>query len=500
MEEPSSGAEKPAAGGPGPAASVSRGPDLAGGDGAQRTGRWLGRGFAALWSALCVAARIAKSGAARIGDWLASIGWWRFVLLSILLTVLASVTESMFQASGSHHKHSVPVDVTVTVDEKGLHIQEPPPPASAPADEAGQPPVQIDSKGVRIQGEKNGRKFSVIIDDKGVRVEHVPRPAAAQPKAPAAGTPAAGAAGGKAPEVTIAPGVLNDPDKVSEAVDAAKDQIEQIVQDQVDRKLMTQLGLADESASSWPELGELAIVLVFTLMIVKITVSSKRRAESRAQVADATAAEEGLKRQLAEAQLKTMQAQVEPHFLFNTLASVDYLIETDPARASRMQKNLIQYLRAALPQMRQGSSTLGQELALCRSYLEILKMRMDERLQFAISMPAGLSSAAFPPMMLQTLVENAIKHGLEPKPDGGSLTLTADVVDGNARVAVSDTGLGFGVAGAGGGGVGLNNVRERLQALFGTRARLTIEPNSPAGTIATIVVPYTVGTSAPPAA
>jgi LytS/YehU family sensor histidine kinase len=110
-------------------------------------------------------------------------------------------------------------------------------------------------------------------------------------------------------------------------------------------------------------------------------------------------------------------------------------------------------------------------------------------------MPAGLSSAAFPPMMLQTLVENSIKHGLEPKPEGGALTLTADVVNGNLRVAVSDTGLGFGAGGSPGGGVGLNNVRERLQALFGGRARLTIEPNSPSGTIVTIEVPYTVAAS-----
>jgi LytS/YehU family sensor histidine kinase len=162
-----------------------------------------------------------------------------------------------------------------------------------------------------------------------------------------------------------------------------------------------------------------------------------------------------------------------------------------------MQKNLIQYLRAAVPQMRQASSTLGQEMALCRAYLEILKVRMDDRLQFAIALPAGLSSAAFPPMMLQTLVENSIKHGLEPKPEGGSLTLSADVVDGNLRVAVSDTGLGFGAAGLAGGGVGLSNVRERLQALFGARGRLSIEPNSPGGTIATLVVPYAVGTAEP---
>jgi LytS/YehU family sensor histidine kinase len=284
---------------------------------------------------------------------------------------------------------------------------------------------------------------------------------------------------------------------VSEAVEAAKDQINQIVQEQVDRKLAKFRHSPPRAAYGWPDLSELAVVLLFALTIVKIALGSKRRAESRAQEADAAAAEEGLRRQLAEAQLKTMQAQVEPHFLFNTLASVDYLIETDPARASRMQKNLIQYLRSSLPQMRQGSSTLSQELALCRSYLEILKVRMDERLQFAITLPAGLSTAAFPPMMLQTLVENSIKHGLEPKPEGGALTLSADVVNGNLRVAVSDTGLGFGATGSSGGGVGLNNVRERLRALFGGRARLTIEPNSPTGTIATIEVPYTIGVKEP---
>jgi sensor histidine kinase YesM len=187
-----------------------------------------------------------------------------------------------------------------------------------------------------------------------------------------------------------------------------------------------------------------------------------------------------------------MQAQVEPHFLFNTLASVDYLIETDPKRASTMQKNLIQYLRAALPKMREASSTLGKEVDLCRSYLEILKVRMEDRLQVAITVPQGLASATFPPMMLQSLVENAIKHGLEPKPEGGTLTLAADVSNGKLRVTVADTGLGFSATTAA-GGVGLANVRERLAALYGSGAQVTLEANSPTGTIVTIEVPYAVG-------
>jgi LytS/YehU family sensor histidine kinase len=234
-----------------------------------------------------------------------------------------------------------------------------------------------------------------------------------------------------------------------------------------------------------------AVLLVLTGVIVKIVLGGKKRAERRAQVATATAAEEGLKRQLVEAQLKMMQAQVEPHFLFNTLASVDYLIETDPPTASKMQKNLIQYLRAALPQMREGSTTLGKEVQLCRSYLEILKFRMEDRLQYTVTVPQGLSSAQFPPMMLQSLIENSIKHGLEPKPEGGSITISADIVDGRLRVTVADSGLGFAAASRPGTGVGLANVRERLSALYGGRARLSIDANDPSGTIVTIDVPYT---------
>jgi sensor histidine kinase YesM len=125
--------------------------------------------------------------------------------------------------------------------------------------------------------------------------------------------------------------------------------------------------------------------------------------------------------------MAAMQAQVEPHFLFNTLASIDHLIETDPKpRASQMQKNLIALLRASMPTMREANSEgrpprdLGRELAVIRPYLEILKVRMEERLTTEIDVPDGLLSAEFPPMMIQTLVENAIKHGLEPKPEGGT--------------------------------------------------------------------------------
>jgi two-component sensor histidine kinase len=463
-------------------------------------GRALSRGARAMGEGMA-------GRASRVGNWLVSIGWGKFILLSILVLALTSMVDEAFNLSQPHkRKHAKanpPVEVKISVDSDGLHIYAPTsgPPKPAPPTVGGpgkpaESKVQIDDKGIRIRKHKDGHDETLVIDDKGVRVEEAPPAPPGSPKSPEVpAVPGKSAAESKSTQVTVPPGVLSDPDKVSEAVEAAKGEIEDIVRDQINTRVTALSARAENDTAPWPDLADLALMLLFTLLITKIALGSKRRAESRAQAADAVAAEEGLKRQLAEAQLKTLQAQVEPHFLFNTLASVDYLIDTDPARASKMQKNLIQYLRAAVPQMRQASSTLGQEMALCRSYLEILKVRMEDRLQFAITMPAGLSTAAFPPMMLQTLVENSIKHGLEPKPEGGTLTLNADVVDGNLRVAVSDTGLGFGAAGLGGGGVGLNNVRERLQAVFGARGRLTVEPNSPGGTIATIVIPYSVGTA-----
>ena len=295
--------------------------------------------------------------------------------------------------------------------------------------------------------------------------------------------------------VTISPEFTQDPQQLALALDKARDQIEEIVEKQIDRQIARETRHYRENTGDW--LMSFVMLLIMAGIIVKVVLGGKKRAERRAEAATETAAEESLKRQLAEAQLKTMQAQVEPHFLFNTLASVDYLIETAPSTASKMQKSLIQYLRAALPQMREGSTTLGKEVQLCRSYLEILKFRMEDRLQYSLIIPQGLSSAQFPPMMLQSLVENSIKHGLEPKPEGGSLTISADISNGRLRVTVADSGLGFAAAGVSGSGVGLANVRERLAALYGGAAKLSIEANSPSGTIVTIEVPYTFESRCP---
>jgi LytS/YehU family sensor histidine kinase len=221
-------------------------------------------------------------------------------------------------------------------------------------------------------------------------------------------------------------------------------------------------------------------------------VGGKKRAEAEMQSATAAAERESMQRQLSEAKMQAMQAQVEPHFLFNTLASVEHLIETNPPRASAMQRTLIQYLRAVLPQMRDNNlvTNLGREVDMVKSYLDLLKMRMEERLTVELHVPDGLRSAAFPPMMLQSMVENAIKHGLECKPEGGHLAVTAEIVDSKLRVTVADDGVGFGVAPSKGTGLGLSNIRERLKLLHGEAGRLHIAANSPSGVIATIEVPY----------
>lgn len=238
--------------------------------------------------------------------------------------------------------------------------------------------------------------------------------------------------------------------------------------------------------------------LIVASFIIKAVAGGKRRAELTADEATKRAETEQLERTVLEARMEALQAQIEPHFLFNTLASVDQLIQTDPPRASKMQQSLIRYLRSAMPQMREGSrSSLGQQVNLCSAFLEIMAVRMEARLQPVVCVPEDLKSAVFPSMMLQTLVENAIKHGLEPKTEGGRLEIGAELVDGQLAVHVLDTGIGFMPKGE--GGVGLANVRERLKALYKDRAELIITVPPAGGTCATIKVPYEIASTIPPA-
>ncbi len=235
-------------------------------------------------------------------------------------------------------------------------------------------------------------------------------------------------------------------------------------------------------------------VLIFVAILSKVVLNTRSKAAAKVAQARQETERESLERQLVEAKLTTMQAQVEPHFLFNTLGSVEYLIEVDPKRAAQMQRHLIEYLRAAMPHMRDTRSNMGRESKLISSFLEILSFRMEERLTFSVDIPVGLHSAEFPPMMLLSLVENCIKHGLEPKPDGGRVDVKAEVIDARLRVTVADTGLGYrpGKAATSGTGVGLANIRERLKVLYPGMATLDMRSNLPVGTLAIIELPYKV--------
>jgi hypothetical protein len=232
----------------------------------------------------------------------------------------------------------------------------------------------------------------------------------------------------------------------------------------------------------------LLFIPLFVITIVsKFFIDRSRAAQNMAELKRKEAEYHRMSQQVTEAKLSALQAQVEPHFLYNTLASVQALTEVDPQQANAMTGHLIQYLRNALPKMRESVSTVGQEIELVRAYLNILQMRMGKRLAFEIEVPPELMEAPFPPLMLPSLVENSIKHGLEPQREGGKVTIRASEENGTLRVSVLDTGRGF--AETIGAGVGLANIRERLAALYGDKGKLTLESHEPQGVEAAIEVP-----------
>ena len=208
-----------------------------------------------------------------------------------------------------------------------------------------------------------------------------------------------------------------------------------------------------------------------------------------------------------EAQLRLLQGQMEPHFLFNTLANVVSLIDADAPRARHMLEALTDYLRASLGGLRHDDSTLAAELDLARRYLELMRTRMGDRLRFEIDADATLRQARLMPLVLQPLIENAVKHGLEPQVDGGTVRVKAARVGNLLQVCVEDDGAGLETAarrprrhvagGPDGNGIALANLRERLQARFGTTAQLTLTAlESGTGTRSCLVIPWQLATAA----
>ena len=439
------------------------------------------------------------------GNWLVGITWTKFILLSILLLIASLVLTDIATSSPGSSE-----EVTISP-------ATPMPPVAPVPRQSGkrQPAVRIDS----------GDDVTISIDKNGVRISPrvpVATPSSAPVAAASAASATASAAAASSPagfsakvnkdgvEIKLPPGA--DSDAVREAVEEARTAVVEAIRDSQQAAADQAKEAADDAHESIeanknavrtirrihnerqkPPFTGLAWFFIFASAILKISYKGTVQAEVKAAEATETAESEQLKRQVVEARMAAMQAQVEPHFLFNTLASIDHLIETDPPRASQMQKNLIALLRASMPSMRdsnRAAHNLGREMAVIRPYLEILKVRMEDRLQSSIAVPDGLLSAEFPSMMIQSLVENAIKHGLEPKAEGGQLDVKAEIVHGNLAVTVADTGLGFGKAETSGTGVGLANIRERLKLLYGDRASMVVADNVPTGTIVTLTVPY----------
>ena len=460
----------------------------------------------------------------RYANWLVGITWRKFAVLALLLIILANILQQLPPFSWR---------VTETIDHIGGEDRpqpkppKPPKPAKPPkeAAPAAEPSIRIE----RSQpGASAPQGVDISVDSRGIRITpRAPAKAASAASATsAAGDIASVDIGSSGISITLPPDATKDEVRaaIRGAIEDARGAIQDAVQAQREaveaaREVQAETERAAAEAKEevaaavreaarerrgttqrtrrvhWGDfLVELSLLWVLGSAIIKITYKGQMQAEVKAAQAAETAESESLKRQVVEARMAAMQAQVEPHFLFNTLASIDHLIETDPVRASIMQKNLIALLRASMPTMREasdgGARDLGRELAVIRPYLEILKVRMEERLLTTIDVPEGLHSAQFPTMMIQTLVENAIKHGLEPKAEGGSLAVKAEIIHGKLAVSVADTGLGFGRAATAGTGVGLANIRERLQLLYGQRATLTVAENQPSGTVVTITVPY----------
>jgi hypothetical protein len=194
-----------------------------------------------------------------------------------------------------------------------------------------------------------------------------------------------------------------------------------------------------------------------------------------------------LERELSSARLQLLQAQVEPHFIFNALANVRRLLRTDAAASRSLVTDLLRYLEEALPRLRDEQTTLGREVELVRAYLAVHQVRMGPRLRTEIDVPAALADRPVPPMALLTLVENALKHGLQPMVEGGTVRVAARAESSRLTLTVADDGHGMGSGS--GHGTGLANLRARLRAMYGASASLALAVNEPRGVIATITIP-----------
>lgn len=251
--------------------------------------------------------------------------------------------------------------------------------------------------------------------------------------------------------------------------------------------------MSEWAAQPRSALGFLSLSLLVGVGCSYYFMSRARLASVRADIACAHAKAEAAQRQAAQSKLKLLQSQLEPHMLFNTLANLRALIGAEPARAQGMLDHLVAYLRATLDASRANTHSLQTEFDRLQDYLELMAVRMGPRLQFKLDLPPALAEQQIPPLLLQALVENSIKHGLEPKVEGGSITISARLNGANLRLEVKDSGIGTGedlnqppVSDSGFGRV---QVRERLQTIFGDQATFELTSSHETGTLACITYP-----------
>lgn len=195
-----------------------------------------------------------------------------------------------------------------------------------------------------------------------------------------------------------------------------------------------------------------------------------------------------LEKNAVESELRLLQSQMEPHFLFNTLANIRSLIDADPGKAGAMLDSFAAFIRSSLRTSRDRTVTLQQEMDIVGSYLDLFSVRMGDRLRYRLDVPDSLRDLLLPPLLVQPLVENAVKHGLEPSVRGGEIAVSAGREGDVVRIVVADSGVGINEASTG-NGIGLDNIRKRLQLAFGEKGRLTLEANQPSGVKAVIELP-----------
>jgi len=230
------------------------------------------------------------------------------------------------------------------------------------------------------------------------------------------------------------------------------------------------------------------IGLMIAVPMLAVGVLRNRQHEALTAQLERDAERERLARALSESQLRLLRAQIEPHFLFNTLGAVQQLAQQGAPRAAELTADLIAFLRASLGDMRADQSSLDAEFKLVGSYLKVMQVRLGEgRLRFTLALPPALAPLRMPGMILLTLAENAIKHGIEPALRGGEIALSASVQDGVLHLRVADSGVGMGATP--GSGMGLENVRHRLRLAYGDDAVLTLEDADP-GVVAAIAIAH----------